>query len=145
LRLVEQNLVRLDVQIARILRHDWTKKEIPDAIRSAAPFDRILIDAPCSNTGVMRRRVDVRWRLKPTDFGRMQARQIEIAQAVLPMLKRDGILVYSTCSLEREENEEVAQALLREMPTLKPEDERRCLPFANHFDGVFVARFRRTT
>jgi 16S rRNA (cytosine967-C5)-methyltransferase len=145
LRLVEENLVRLDVQIARILRHDWTKKEIPDAIRSAAPFDRILIDAPCSNTGVMRRRVDVRWRLKPTDFGRMQARQIEIAQAVLPMLKRDGILVYSTCSLEREENEEVAQALLREMPTLKPEDERRCLPFANHFDGAFVARFRRTT
>jgi 16S rRNA (cytosine967-C5)-methyltransferase len=145
LRLLEENLVRLGVRMARIVRHDWTKKEIPGAIRSEAPFDRILIDAPCSNTGVMRRRVDVRWRLKPTDFERMQGRQIEIADAVLPLLKRDGILVYGTCSLECEENEKVAQALLREMPALKLEEERKCLPFANHFDGAFATRFRRTT
>ena len=144
LEFVRENLARLEVKIAKIVRHDWTKKLIPDEIASEAPFDRILVDAPCSNTGVMRRRVDVRWRLKPTDFTRMRARQIEIAQAVLPLLKRDGVLVYSTCSLEREENEEVAQTLVREIPNLKLEEERKCLPFTNQLDGAFAAKFRRT-
>ena len=143
LELVRENLARLEVKIAKIVRHDWTKKVIPDEI-GLASFDRILVDAPCSNTGVMRRRVDVRWRLKPTDFTRMRTRQIELVHAVLPLLKRNGILVYSTCSLEREENEDVAQALVGTMPDLKLEEERKCLPFTNHFDGAFAAKFRRT-
>jgi len=143
LRLVQENLSRLGVEIARIVQHDWTKRRIPDEIRAAAPFDRILIDVPCSNTGVMRRRVDVRWRLKPTDFPRMQARQIEIARAVTPLLKPNGVLVYSTCSLEPEENEGVAQALLSDLPVLQFEKEGRCLPFSDDFDGAFAARFHR--
>ena len=143
LRLVEENLSRLGVEIGRIVRHDWTKKTIPDEIRTLAPFDRILLDAPCSNTGVMRRRVDVRWRLKPTDFPLMQARQMGIAHAVLPLLKPDGVLVYSTCSLDQEENEGVTQALLLDIPVLQFEKDRRSLPFSDQFDGAFVARFRR--
>ena len=143
LQLLEQNLTRLGVRIATIVRHDWTKDRIPEEIRSAAPFDRILVDAPCSNTGVMRRRVDVRWRLKPTDFARMQARQIQIVGAVLAVLKPGGTLVYSTCSLEREENEEVVQQLLEKMSILKLEEERRSLPFREHFDGAYAARLRR--
>ena len=74
-------------------------------------FDRILLDAPCSNTGVMRRRVDVRWRLHPDDFARMQERQLAIARNVTRLLKPGGVLVYSTCSLEPEENEEVVAQL----------------------------------
>src|SRR5205823_426078 len=101
--LLDENLARLGVQIAKIVCHDWMKSAVPPEIPSAAPFDRILIDAPCTNTGVMRRRVDVRWRLKPADFNRMHTRQIEITHAVIPLLKPGGILVYSTCSLEREE------------------------------------------
>ncbi|HST30594.1 MAG TPA: 16S rRNA (cytosine(967)-C(5))-methyltransferase RsmB [Chthoniobacterales bacterium] len=144
LSLVQENVDRLGARIAEIFRHDWTKTETPEAIHSLAPFDRILIDAPCSNTGVMRRRVDVRWRLKPTEFGRMRDRQLEIAHAVSALLKPAGILVYSTCSLEREENEEVTRALIRDMPSFKLEEQRKCLPFTNHFDGAFAARFRRT-
>ena len=143
LRLLEQNLARLGVQIATIVGHDWTQHRIPDAIRSEAPFDRILIDVPCTNTGVMRRRVDVRWRLKPADLTRMQTCQIEITRAVLPLLKPSGILVYSTCSLEREENEVVVQHFLKTMSTLQLEEERRLLPFREHFDGAFAARLRR--
>jgi len=145
IRLIQENLARLGVRIAKVVRHDWTKEQVTREIQSQAPFDRILVDAPCSNTGVMRRRVDVRWRLRPTDFIRMQFRQVQIARAVLPLLKPDGLLVYSTCSLEQEENESVAQALLTEMPMLRLEEERRTLPFSDQFDGAFAARFRRRT
>ena len=142
LNLLDENLQRLGIQTAKIVCHDWAKPIIPPEILSEAPFDRILIDAPCSNTGVMRRRVDVRWRLKPADFNRMQTRQIHIARAVIPLLKSGGILVYSTCSLEREENEDVVQRMLQEMP-LQLEEEKSSLPFRANFDGAFAARFRR--
>ena len=143
LRLVEENLARLSVRIAKIVQHNWAETQVPDEISSVAPFDRVLVDAPCSNTGVMRRRVDVRWRLRPTDFARMQARQIQIVRAILPLLKPNGTLVYSTCSLEREENEAVTESLLREVSGLELEEERRCLPFTDNFDGAFAARVLR--
>lgn len=142
LRLLEENVKRLGVGIVKSVRHDWTKDQIPSAIRADAPFDRVLIDAPCSNTGVMRRRVDVRWRLKPSDFARMRARQIQIVGAVLPLLKPKGTLVYSTCSLEREENEEVVRNLVEKMSILQLEEERWSLPFRENFDGAFATRFR---
>ncbi len=143
LHLLEENLVRLGVRIPKLVRQDWTKPQIAKEILSAAPFDRILVDAPCSNTGVMRRRVDARWRLRTADFARMQVRQLEIVRAVLPLLKPDGVLVYSTCSLEREENEGVVQELTRTMSILTLEEERSLLPFRDNFDGAYAVRLRR--
>src|SRR5260370_14704997 len=129
LNLLDENLARLGVRIAKIVCHDWMKSGVPPGILSAAPFDRILIDAPCTNTGVMRRRVDLRWRLKPADFNRMHTRQIEITRAVIRFLKPGGILVYGTCSLEREENEDVVQSRLRTMSILQIDEEKRSIPF----------------
>lgn len=143
LHLLEENLKRLGVEIVKSVRHDWTKDQIPSGIGADAPFDRILIDAPCSNTGAMRRRVDVRWRLKPSDFARMRSRQIQIVGAVLPLLKPKGTLVYSTCSLEREENEDVVRNFVEKMSILQLEEERYSLPFRENFDGAFATRFRR--
>jgi 16S rRNA (cytosine967-C5)-methyltransferase len=143
LRVLETNFKRLGVEISKIIRQDWTKTAIAHEISSAAPFDRILVDAPCTNTGVMRRRVDVRWRLKPTDFKRMQARQIEIVRAVTPLLKAGGTLVYSTCSLEREENEDVVRAITDSMSILRLEGEGSSLPFRDSFDGAYAAKLRR--
>jgi 16S rRNA (cytosine967-C5)-methyltransferase len=141
---LKENMARLGVGIAQILQQDWTGKRVPSEITSVAPFDRILIDAPCSNTGVMRRRVDVKWRLRATDFLRMQQRQIEIVRALVRVLKPNGLLVYSTCSLEPEENEEVVRRILESSPDLHLAEEERSLPFQDRFDGAFAAKLIRS-
>jgi len=141
---LKENMARLGVGIALILQHDWTGKRVPPEITSVAPFDRILIDAPCSNTGVMRRRVDVRWRLRASDFLRMQQRQIEIVRAPVRLLKPNGLLVYSTCSLEPEENEEAVRRILESSPDLRlAEEERFSMPFRDGFDGAYAAKLVR--
>ena len=139
-RVLEGNIARLGIDIAQTFCCDWERDEALSEIARLGPFDRILVDAPCSNTGVMRRRVDVRWRLPPSDFIHMQKRQLAILRAVLPLLKSGGVLVYSTCSLEPEENEQVVQRLLGEMSILQLEEEKHCFPFRDGFDGAFAAK-----
>ncbi len=144
LQILKENMARLGVGIVHIFEHDWTRGHVPAEIASMAPFDRILLDAPCSNTGVMRRRVDVRWRLQPGDFPRMQQRQLKMLRALIPLLEPHGELVYSTCSLEPEENEQVARLVLDGPPDLRPMEEKRSLPFRDGFDGAFAAKFIRS-
>jgi len=144
LRVLEFNATQLGIQIIRSFRLDWTQRRIPKEVTSIGPFDRILVDAPCTNTGVMRRRVDVRWRLRPKDFLRMPKQQFEIAHAAIRLLKPGGVFVYSTCSLEPEENEELIGRLLNEFPGVRPAREESCFPFRDHFDGAFAARLTDT-
>jgi 16S rRNA (cytosine967-C5)-methyltransferase len=144
LQILKENMAHLSVRIVHILRHDWSRGRVSPEITSSAPFDRILIDAPCTNTGVMRRRVDLRWRLRPTDFDRMHRRQIEILRGLIPLLKTNGALVYSTCSLEPEENEEVVRRILAETPALGLQAQKNSLPFRDGFDGAFAAKLIRT-
>lgn len=144
LGVLDKNLSQLGVQIARTACCDWVDCRNRAEIESLAPFDRILLDAPCSNTGVMRRRVDVRWRLTPEDFEGMSRRQMSILQNVARLLKRDGILVYSTCSLEPEENEEVVSQITSHPSNLSLLQQENVLPFRDYFDGAFVAKFVRT-
>src|SRR6476469_149587 len=140
LQILKNNVGRLGATIVRALRHDWTCNHLPEEILSTAPFDRVLLDAPCTNTGVMRRRIDVRWRLRPEDFSRMSNEQLIISRAVLCLLKPGGVLVYSTCSLEREENEHVVRRLLAEPPALALETENNSLPCRDGFDGACAAK-----
>ena len=142
-RILAENVARLGVRIAHILLCDWARDKNLQEIASIGLFDRILIDAPCTNTGVMRRRVDARWRLRPGDFAHMQKRQLEMVRAIVPLLKPGGILVYSTCSLEPEENEEVVRQALAELPTLRLEKKKSSLPFRDGLDGAFAAKFIR--
>jgi len=143
LQTLKENMARLGVEIVHTFGHDWTRGQLPAEIASTAPFHRILFDAPCSNTGVMRRRVDVRWRIQPADFARMQQQQLQMISALAPLLKRNGVLVYSTCSLEPEENEQLVRRVLDGSRDLRLVEEKRSLPFRSGFDGAFAAKFIR--
>jgi 16S rRNA (cytosine967-C5)-methyltransferase len=82
-------------------------------------FDRILADVPCSGTGTLARNPEIKWRLKPEDLSDLHARQFAIASSVVERLTPGGRLVYSTCSLEREENQDVAEELLKHFPGIR--------------------------
>jgi 16S rRNA (cytosine967-C5)-methyltransferase len=73
----------------------------------ACTFDRILVDAPCSGTGTLGRNPEIKWRLQPDDLDDLNARQSALLANALSLLAPGGLLVYSTCSLETEENEQV--------------------------------------
>ena len=134
LKLVRENCARLGVTIV--------ETALPAA--SEAIFDRILIDAPCSNTGVMRRRVDLRWRIQAAEIERLRATQLGLLNQAATKLKPGGVLVYSTCSLEPEENSEVVKQFLAAHQNFKLETERQLLPFADAVDGAYVAKLKHT-
>jgi 16S rRNA (cytosine967-C5)-methyltransferase len=123
------------------------------------PVDAVLIDVPCTGTGTFRRHPDARWRLKISDFAVMSALQKTIIRAAANVVKPGGLLIYSTCSLEREENDEQIDQFLSENPNwvLEPPPEGsvapelldggrlRVLPQRHGTDGAFAARLRRVS
>ena len=137
LKLIDQNCARLGVTCAQTL--------LPSTLNSqpSTTFDRILLDAPCSNTGVMRRRVDLRWRIRLGELGRLRLTQLELLRQAATLLKPGGLLVYSTCSLEPEENSEVINEFLGGRADFKLERTRELLPFVDGVDGTFSARMVR--
>ena len=100
-------------------------------------FDRILVDAPCSGTGTLARNPEIKWRLRPNDLARFADLQRKILEQALPHLKPGGKLVYSTCSLEREENEDVVANIVKGLPVTT----HLRLPGRDPGDGFFAASF----
>jgi 16S rRNA (cytosine967-C5)-methyltransferase len=135
LKLIQENCQRLGVTCVETIQNSELNIQ-------NSKFDRILIDAPCSNTGVLRRRVDLRWRVTPQEISRLQQAQLDLLNLSAPMLKPGGILVYSTCSLEPEENATVIKEFLSTHKNFTLELERELLPFTNNVDGAFVARLK---
>ncbi len=114
-----------------------------DDPRAEGPFDAVLLDAPCSNTGVLRRRLDARWRLSPEELRRCRTQQLDLVAQALGRLRPGGRLVYSTCSVEPEENELLVQAILANHPGTTLEASRQIHPVEDKVDGAFAARIRR--
>jgi 16S rRNA (cytosine967-C5)-methyltransferase len=106
-------------------------------------FDRALVDVPCSNTGVLRRRADARWRLRPGDLQRLPAEQLKLLQAVAARVKRGGTLVYSTCSLEPEENQHVVEAFVKANPGFAEDRRIETFPPRDETDGAFAVKLVR--
>lgn len=100
--------------LRRRVRHANVEVVQADAVNLPAsdPFDRVLADVPCSGTGTLARNPEIKWRLKPEDLSELHARQVAILGAALSHLAPGGRAVYSTCSLEREENEAVLDEVL---------------------------------
>jgi 16S rRNA (cytosine967-C5)-methyltransferase len=147
---VRDNVVRLDAP-----------NIIPFVGDAAQPplgeVDAVLIDVPCTGTGTFRRHPDARWRLKASDFAVMPALQRAILRGAASIVRPGGLLIYSTCSLEVEENDEQVATFLSEHPdwtldappsgvvpdTVLDEGLLRVLPQQHGTDGAFAARFRR--
>lgn len=118
-------------------------------------FDRILVDAPCSGIGLIRRKPDIRYRKESSDFIDLQKIQLEILNSASKSLKKNGIMVYSTCTIFDEENFDVVRQFLEshsnfeqvEISNEKPEViKERCLfitPEMYHTDGFFIAKFKK--
>jgi 16S rRNA (cytosine967-C5)-methyltransferase len=92
----------------------------------------------------MRRRVDLRWRIQHAEIARLRRGQLDLLESAAAQVKPGGILVYSTCSLEPEENEQVVQEFCKEQKDFTVEKERTLLPFEQGVDGAYVARLRRS-
>jgi 16S rRNA (cytosine967-C5)-methyltransferase len=118
--------------------------------------DVALLDAPCSGTGTLQRRPDARWRLRPGSLDELVALQRDLLDAAAELIPTGGLLVYSTCSLEPEENEEQVDAFLARRPDFRVEStdavparfldgagRLSVLPQRTGFDGSFAARLRR--
>jgi len=129
--LAEQNpeakilAVELHSHRARLLRKLVSAKNVTVenadvvTLAPAEPFERVLVDAPCSGTGTLARHPEIKWRLRLGDLADLQARQIVILQAAMTHVAPGGRLVYSTCSLEREENEDVVEKTLAAHPSFR--------------------------
>lgn len=137
---LQENLARLHITGAKVSCHDWTQPA-PEAWHQA--FDAILLDVPCSNTGVMRRRIDARWRLSPLDIELIAGTQRRILENALPCLKPGGRIVYSTCSIEAQENHDLVTAFVAHHPGLKLTAERIITPFEHGTDGAYCARIEK--
>ena len=150
LQRVRENVARLDVPNVISFVADATAPALRD-------MDAVLVDVPCTGTGTFRRHPDARWRLKASDLAVLPTMQRAILRAAATAVRPGGLLIFSTCSLELEENDEQAQRFLAEHPewTLEPPPDGvvpatvldngflRVLPQHHATDGAFAARFRR--
>jgi 16S rRNA (cytosine967-C5)-methyltransferase len=145
---VYDNLDRLGLD-ARVMAADAAD---PDDWAGFQTFDRILLDVPCSATGVIRRHPDIRWLRKKTDIAPLVELQQDILRKIWPLLKPDAELLYATCSVLPEENQQQIQAFLADHADAKlipladshPQLHWQILPGQQQMDGFFYAKLRKT-
>jgi 16S rRNA (cytosine967-C5)-methyltransferase len=156
--LIEAQSKRLGLRIVETKTIDARK--LPEALGGKS-FDRILLDAPCSGLGVIRRKPDIKWAKSPDDVADIAKLQTELLSGVASLLAPGGILVYSTCTISEEENERVIERFLRDYPdfslegppakmldrlpegTVAGDGTVTVLPHRFGSDGFFIARLRR--
>ncbi len=137
LKKVRENISRLGVKSVTVIDHK--------NISGAGPFDAVLLDVPCSNTGVLSKRPEVRYRIKPEVIKTIAKTQMELLQSAVSLLKPTGKICYSTCSIQRVENDLLVKDFLTKNPAFKLETESLTLPEADDFDrdGAYVAIITR--
>ena len=150
-KILQANCRRQGVGNVGVVRYD-AEVELPFAVES---FDVILLDAPCSGTGTIRHNPEIRYFLREKDFADLSAKQLRILNNASKILKKNGRLIYSTCSLEREENQAVAEEFLdinKDFVKVQPKVPERFLrsegcagtfPSTDKTDGFFIAEFEK--
>lgn len=140
LKPLRENLLRAGGRQVQVALHDWS---CPCPAEWKESFDAVLLDVPCSNSGVLQRRVDARWRLCPEEMTRLAALQLCILEQGSAALRPGGRLVYSTCSIDREEDRAVVDAFLAVHKDFVLVDEYLALPHRELADGAYAALLRR--
>lgn len=150
------------VQEARRLGLKQIRTRVADVRAFSEPegnagYDRVLLDAPCSGLGVLAKRADLRWRKKEETVAELACVQIELLRSACRHVRPGGVLVYSTCTTEPEENEGIADSFIKHHPEFQKETPTelipgqliteqgayQSLPFRDHIDGAYAVRFRK--
>jgi 16S rRNA (cytosine967-C5)-methyltransferase len=137
--LIEELMAKTGVSICTAMVNDAAieKPEWKDS------FDRVLVDAPCSGLGDLRHKPEIRLHLKPEDLDEIVKVQKNILDTAAAYARRDGILLYSTCTLNKKENEEQVRNFLEMHKDFSLEEEKTIFPFENGGDGFFMAKLRK--
>lgn len=155
--LIRENAERLGINIIEVQQRDASE---PAEDRHDS-YHRVLVDAPCSGTGIIRRKPDIKWQRKPEDFSNLIEVQLKILNNVSRLVAPGGVLVYSTCSVDVRENEQIVRGFLSDHPDFEPtslkpwlpaelagkpgtgEGILRLYPHIDGTDGFFIARLRK--
>ncbi len=139
LKQVEENVTRLGIKSVTIVEYEKLFQNSKFSILHSK-FDVVLLDVPCSNTGVLAKRIETRYRLRPGTIEELTKVQSDLLDKVAAIIKPGGKICYSTCSIQKAENSRLVMEFLRSRPGFALESEQLILPSANEFDrdGCYV-------
>jgi len=138
--LIDKQLVHLG--ITNVTTYTMDARDAKDNFKHKH-YDRILVDVPCSGLGVLRRKADIKLRVSPAQLDELQALQASILEGVYECLKIGGIMVYSTCTLNRKENEMQIKKFVEKHPEFILLEEKTIFPNEYHTDGFYMAKLKR--
>lgn len=138
---LREGAARLGIEVT-VRAHDWSKGPLPDA-NGPTLFDAVLVDAPCTGLGTIRRHPEIRWRRQPADLEHAPELQLRILKAASAHVRPGGVLVYAVCSPEPEEGQAVVAAFLSEHPDFTIDAELATAPPQLGEDAHVAVRLRR--
>jgi 16S rRNA (cytosine967-C5)-methyltransferase len=143
---IEVNSARAEDLRANCARMHVVSVEVivEDARSVKGEFDRVMLDAPCSNLGTLSRRPDARWRKTPQQITQLGVLQAELLDAAAGVTRSGGTLVYSVCTISPREGEQQVDAFTRRHPDFTETSRRQTLPHRDNTDGFFIARLERS-
>ena len=141
---LRENIDRMGLTSVEVIQGDATGEDIALVV-GEEPFDRILLDVPCTNTGVLRRRPDARWRFSSERQSKLVVSQQTMLDHTAALLKPGGVLVYSTCSLEPEEGRDLVRVWLDKHPDFALIESTGIFPPETRSDGIYAASICRKT
>lgn len=140
IKLMEQNFKRLGVTnvVPQLVDARRVKNHVDEE-----SFDYVLADVPCSGLGVLSHKVDLKYRIDKKSIDEIVVLQKEILDATKKLVKVNGYYIYSTCTINKDENEKQIRKFLKENPNFEKVFEKQILPFENHSDGFYICKLKR--
>ncbi len=139
LAIIDREAERLGIDI--VTTRSWDATRVDSSMMEKA--DRVLVDAPCSGLGVIRRKPEIKYKKKTREFDDFPRKQLAILSASAKYVKPGGVLVYSTCTISPYENQQVIKEFLKKNSSFSKEEELQLLPNINNTDGFFICKMKR--